>query len=90
MTCRTCGAEIAEKAIVCYRCGTPTAGPAVPAKTTTRARTPWAIVGTAIAAALATIGFDLAVPDHLTAISVGGGLLVAALGAWAAARWPGR
>ena len=23
--CRTCGAEIAEKAIVCYRCGTPTA-----------------------------------------------------------------
>ena len=25
MTCRACGAEIADKAIVCYRCGTPTA-----------------------------------------------------------------
>ena len=25
MKCRQCAAEIAEKAIVCYRCGTPTA-----------------------------------------------------------------
>ena len=24
MTCRSCGVEIADKAIVCYRCGTPT------------------------------------------------------------------
>jgi uncharacterized membrane protein YkvI len=24
MTCRTCGTEIAEKALVCYRCGTAT------------------------------------------------------------------
>lgn len=24
MICRTCGTEIADKAIVCYRCGTPT------------------------------------------------------------------
>lgn len=28
MKCRSCQAEIAEKAIVCYRCGTPTAIPA--------------------------------------------------------------
>jgi 4-hydroxybenzoate polyprenyltransferase len=28
MTCRSCGATIAEKAIVCYRCGAPTAEPA--------------------------------------------------------------
>ena len=27
MTCRSCGLEIAEKAIVCYRCGAPTADP---------------------------------------------------------------
>jgi len=26
--CASCGAEIAEKAIVCYRCGAPTAAPA--------------------------------------------------------------
>jgi hypothetical protein len=24
VTCRSCGATIAEKAIVCYKCGTPT------------------------------------------------------------------
>ncbi len=28
MTCRNCGATIADKAIVCYRCGTATADPA--------------------------------------------------------------
>jgi hypothetical protein len=27
MTCRNCGTEIADKAIVCYRCGTGTAEP---------------------------------------------------------------
>ena len=27
MTCGTCGATIADKAIVCYRCGAPTAAP---------------------------------------------------------------
>jgi len=30
MTCTKCGATIAEKAIVCYRCGTPTAIPSAP------------------------------------------------------------
>ena len=27
MTCGSCGAQIAEKAIICYRCGAPTATP---------------------------------------------------------------
>jgi hypothetical protein len=31
MKCRSCGLEIADKAIVCYRCGTPTADPRPPA-----------------------------------------------------------
>ena len=30
MTCASCGVKIADKAIVCYRCGAPTAIPAVP------------------------------------------------------------
>jgi hypothetical protein len=30
MKCARCQAEIADKAIVCYRCGTPTAIPAAP------------------------------------------------------------
>ena len=28
MICKSCQTEIADKAIVCYRCGTPTAAPA--------------------------------------------------------------
>lgn len=28
--CRTCGTEIADKALVCYRCGSATAAPAPP------------------------------------------------------------
>lgn len=37
MTCGSCGATIADKAIVCYRCGAPTTAPAAPAaKTATR------------------------------------------------------
>jgi hypothetical protein len=35
MQCRNCGAEIADKAIICYRCGTATSDPvrkAVPIK----------------------------------------------------------
>jgi hypothetical protein len=32
MVCRSCGAEIADKAIVCYRCGTPTADPVPPSR----------------------------------------------------------
>jgi hypothetical protein len=29
VVCRACGAEIAEKALICYRCGAPTATPAL-------------------------------------------------------------
>ena len=32
MKCATCSAEIADKAIVCYRCGTPTAVPQAPVR----------------------------------------------------------
>ncbi len=38
MTCGTCGATIADKAIVCYRCGAPTAAPVVPAARPAAAR----------------------------------------------------
>ena len=36
MKCSTCSAEIADKAIVCYRCGTPTAVPQVPVRPAAR------------------------------------------------------
>ena len=47
MICRSCGAEIADKAIVCYRCGTPTADPVrtTPArKPETKANWLWVVV----------------------------------------------
>jgi len=28
MVCRVCGTEIADKALICFRCGTPTSAPA--------------------------------------------------------------
>lgn len=28
MICKSCGTEIADKALICYRCGTPTSSPA--------------------------------------------------------------
>src|SRR5687767_4198332 len=30
MKCRNCGTEIADKALICYRCGTATAEPRIP------------------------------------------------------------
>jgi hypothetical protein len=38
MKCRSCGLEIADKAIVCYRCGTPTADLRPPASQPRRGR----------------------------------------------------
>jgi hypothetical protein len=32
MICRNCGTEIADKALVCYRCGTATSEPTLPGK----------------------------------------------------------
>jgi len=50
MTCRSCGASIADKAIVCYRCGTPTAA-AEPARASVpRRRLPWWVVATLLMA----------------------------------------
>lgn len=52
MTCRSCGTTIAEKAIVCYKCGTPTEdlapvtrGPAGAA----RPSVPWVVVVAVVA-----------------------------------------
>ena len=55
MECVTCHATIADKAIVCYRCGTPTASPAElrrASPTASKAR-PWGVVGVCIAVAAA-------------------------------------
>jgi hypothetical protein len=44
MKCRSCGLEIADKAIVCYRCGTPTMEAAPPASRRAVRRPRWIAV----------------------------------------------
>jgi hypothetical protein len=51
VTCRSCKAIIADKAIVCYKCGTPTMDtPAVVARSKPRSRVAVGLVGVAITA----------------------------------------
>ena len=56
MRCATCGTEIAEKALICFRCGAATARRRrEPARTGRRRRWPWVVlIGLAV---LALIGW---------------------------------
>jgi hypothetical protein len=44
MICRQCGTEIAEKALICYRCGTATSAPRIPPPPVKPARGPLPVV----------------------------------------------
>jgi hypothetical protein len=44
MKCRNCGTEIADKALICYRCGEATTTPKVAPPPPPRERGPWAVV----------------------------------------------
>lgn len=51
MTCRSCGTTIAEKAIVCYKCGTPVEDLAPVTRAPAgapRASVPWAVVAAVV------------------------------------------
>jgi len=58
MTCTSCGTEIADKALICYRCGRATTAPRITPPTAgsiftvRKRRTPWIIWAAAAAAAL--------------------------------------
>ena len=75
MICRKCNAKIADKAIVCYRCGTPTAEPAA---ITPPATGRPSVVGwlSSLALAMVAFGFWWLVPGpptdttHLVAAAV--------------------
>jgi len=55
MVCTSCGATIADKAIICYRCGHPTAIPAVhKTPPPSRGRT-WMLVAAIVAVAAAGV-----------------------------------
>jgi hypothetical protein len=49
MQCRSCGTEIADKAIVCYRCGAGTSDPVrKPVPVSSRGTSPFPFVGAAL------------------------------------------
>jgi uncharacterized membrane protein YvbJ len=87
MQCRNCGTQIADKAIVCYRCGTATADPVRKAVPIQPRRTP--LVSLVIMAVLVLLALYLgqasrtaANPDYFklaAGICVGGALVVLVL-----------
>jgi hypothetical protein len=82
MVCRQCGTQIADKAIVCYRCGTPTAAPSARPKAGRRplARGPAALALVVLILAALIMG---QVPTAAVPREVGyvlGALALAALG----------
>jgi hypothetical protein len=44
MKCRNCGTEIADKALICYRCGQATTTPKVAPPAPPRERGPWPVI----------------------------------------------
>ena len=62
MTCRNCGTEIAEKALICYRCGKATTDPRIkpPAEESVFAKPRRPLWPFGAAAALAAAGFAAA------------------------------
>jgi hypothetical protein len=81
VTCRACGAEIADKAIVCYKCGTPTAEEAVRPSARGHAGPNWLLVAILLLVLSACGWYASAAPAGSTSRWMGwGGLAVAAAG----------
>jgi hypothetical protein len=83
MTCRQCGTEIAEKALICYRCGTATTAPRIAPPPARPARGPMPLI-VALIVIIATA--VLAVPQlpegTMQIAGYGAAAVVAALAVW--------
>jgi ribosomal protein L40E len=82
MVCGRCGATIAEKAIVCYRCGEPTAipeAPRRPAASPERRAPVAAMILAAVTAGLGWVAID-APPESIQQVISGGGAALSGLG----------
>lgn len=84
MRCRFCDTEIADKALICYRCGRATSDPKVAPPPRTRPVPTAAVIGVAAAGA----GIAAALPTYLHGgeLWAGWGVDAAAVG-FAALRW---
>jgi hypothetical protein len=93
MICRSCGTEIAEKALICYKCGAATTDPVVqpPASTGRRSRTGLivtfaALVLLAVVAAVLARSSPSGTPPAVTWIVAGVAIVIVALRAYARRR----
>lgn len=82
MRCARCKAVIADKAIVCYRCGAPTAVPAAPERRPPAGRSPWSLaavsLGLAAASAWGAWNLESGSPGQMAAMALAAVWLVAA------------
>jgi len=93
MTCRKCGTEIAEKALVCYKCGTATSDPVYAPPAERRVRSKMTLVTSLVALALmvAAAAFVTrtspdSTPRSVTLIFAGVAVLIVVLRAYARRR----
>lgn len=63
MICRTCGTDIADKALICYRCGSATTEARIKAPAPLPARGPWPLVAVLLCLVLAAVLAVPALPD---------------------------
>src|SRR5882762_2821847 len=93
MICRSCGTEIAEKALICYKCGAATTDPVNLAPASARPRSRASFVVTFVALLLlAAVAVVLArsspngMPPAVTYIVAGAAIVIVALRAYARRR----
>jgi hypothetical protein len=81
MTCRSCGTEIADKALVCYRCGTATSEPRVPAPAGRPDRGVWPVVAAILAIVIAAVLVLPQTPEGPARMGAWAAVVLATIGA---------
>ena len=83
MRCQTCGTEIADKALICYRCGTATTAPRIAPPRPQRERGPLPLIAALIAIVVAAVfAVPLLPSDQTRTAAWAVAVLVAALAVW--------
>ena len=83
MRCSNCGTEIADKALICYRCGTATTAPRIAPPPPARARGPLPLIAALLViVAAAVFGMPLLPPDQPRTAAWTVAAILAALAVW--------
>ena len=83
MRCANCGTEIADKALICYRCGTATTAPRIAPPPPARERGPLPLItALLVIVAAAALGVPLLPPDQTRTAAWAVAAILAALAVW--------